>query len=71
MATYKIIRNYLRDYPKRVVKRGLTLEEAQAHCRHPESASDTCMSAAGKARTRRMGPWFDGYDVDRSRRRGR
>lgn len=61
MATYKIIRNYLRDYPKRVVKRGLTLE----------SASDTCMSAAGKARTRRMGPWFDGYDVDRSRRRGR
>lgn len=69
METYRIVRMYLRDHPKRVIKRGLTLHEAQAHCRDPESSSDTCTSSAGKARTRRMGPWFDGYDLDRKRRR--
>lgn len=50
MATYKIVRFYAPhvDKPNRVIRRGLTLEEAVAHCRDP--------------RTRKEGEWFDGYD---------
>ncbi len=58
---YKIIRFY-RDNGKRVVKRNLTLAEAQAHCRDKETSSSTCTSYAGRKRTRLHGPWFDGYD---------
>jgi hypothetical protein len=49
MTTYKIVRLY---YPhlerqSRTIKRGLTLEQAQAHCSNPK--------------TRKEGEWFDGY----------
>ena len=49
MATYKIVRFYAPDQKKEnhVVKRGLTLEEAQKHCKNPK--------------TRKEGEWFDGY----------
>ena len=52
MNTYKIIRFYHPniDKPNRVIKRGLTLQEAQQWCRDPE--------------TRKDGEWFDGYDED-------
>lgn len=65
MTTYKIIRFYQRyDQPKRVIKRGLTLEEAQAHCRDPETSSSTCTSSEGRRRTEERGPWFDGYNEE-------
>ncbi len=60
MNNYKIVRMYFQG-GSRVIKRGLTLEEAQKHCSDPETSSSTCTTAVGKARTRRMGPWFDGY----------
>ena len=60
--TYKIIRMYFEDYPNRQIKRGLTLEQAQAHCSDPETSSRTATKSAGKARTRTRGPWFDGYE---------
>lgn len=63
MTTYKIIRMYF-EGGKRIVKRGLTLEQAKAHCSDPETSSSTCTTATGKARTRRMGPWFDGFDKE-------
>jgi len=44
-VTYKIVR-FRQDGGQRVVGRGLTLEEAQAHCNDP--------------RTKGKG-WFDGY----------
>jgi hypothetical protein len=59
--TYKIIRFFRDTYRKRTIATGLTLEEAQAHCRDPETSSRTCTKSAGKQRTRRCGPWFDGY----------
>ncbi len=61
---YKVIRFYRDSYKKRVIARGLTLEEAQAHCKDPETSSSTCTKAAGRRRTRLHGPWFDGYDRD-------
>ena len=61
---YKIVRMYQRG-GRRVIERGLTLKEAQAHCNDPETSSSTCASSAGRARTRRLGPWFDGYEEAR------
>ena len=52
MKTYSIIRFYAPHLNKsgRVIKRGLTLEEAQEHCKDPS--------------TRKAGEWFDGYDAE-------
>ena len=64
MQTYTITRLF-RDSPNRtIVKRGLTLEQAQAHCSDPETSSSTCTSAEGKRRTKRSGPWFDSYSAE-------
>ena len=50
--TYKIVRFYAPHLTKsnRLIQRGLTLEEAQAHCKDPD--------------TRKAGEWFDGYDAE-------
>ena len=52
MKTYSIVRFYAPHLNKssRVIQRGLTLEEAQEHCKRPE--------------TRRDGEWFDGYNPE-------
>ena len=54
MTTYKIIR-FRFEGDDRVIKRGLTLEEAQEHCRVPETSGSTC------ADMRKRGQWVDGY----------
>ena len=46
----------------RVIKRGLTLEQARDHCRDKETSSSTCTTATARARTRKSGPWFDTYE---------
>jgi len=38
------------------MKRGLTLEEAQEHCRNPETSGSTCSDLS------KRGQWFDGYE---------
>ena len=63
-TTYKIMRFYEKG-EKRVVERGLSLEDAQAHYKDPETNSRTATSATAKARTRRMGPWFDGFTKEK------
>ena len=62
-GTYKIVRVFA-DGSKRTIETGFSLEEAQAHCKSPESSSKTCKTATGKARTRTRGPWSDGYEDD-------
>lgn len=62
-ARYKVIRNYMNGRP-RTLLRGLTLSEAQAWCQNPETSSRTCTGTKGRARTRRLGPWFDGYSEE-------
>jgi hypothetical protein len=63
MTTYKIVRHFFKG-GKRVVKRGLTLAQAQRHCSSPETSSRTATSSAARKRTRKYGAWFDGYDKE-------
>ena len=58
---YRIVRSY-QGGGRRVIARGLTLSEARAHCRNPETSASTAKSATARARTRRLGHWFDGYE---------
>ncbi len=61
--SYKIVRFYF-SKPNRVMRRGLTLEEAQDHCKSSETSSQTCTSPKNKALTKRNGLWFDGYEKE-------
>jgi hypothetical protein len=49
--SYKIIRFYRNDRKPKVMRKGLTLKEAQAHCNDPK--------------TRKEGVYFDGYDEEK------
>jgi hypothetical protein len=61
--SYKIVRMYFQG-GKRTVKRGLTLEQAQAHCQDPETSSRTCTKPRNVRLTKERGPWFDGYEEE-------
>jgi hypothetical protein len=63
---YRIVRFYhSAAIRRRVIDTGLTLEEAQAHCKDPQTSSKTATTKVGRDRTRRLGMWFDGYERDR------
>jgi hypothetical protein len=51
-------------YVTRIMKRHLTLDEAQKHCKDPETSSRTARSRAAKKLTERCGAWFDGYEEE-------
>ncbi len=69
---YKIVRHYfgrLDDYTGRTarsltLKKGLTLEEAQAHCGDRETSSSSCIGRVARCVTAKHGVWFDGYERD-------
>jgi hypothetical protein len=62
ITTYKVMRFYQSDDKEtEVLATGLTLEEAQAHCKDPETSSSSATSPEAAARTARYGPWFDGF----------
>ena len=62
--TYKIVRFHFNDekWKPLTMKTGLTLEEAQKHCKDPETSSSTCKSVKNLAYTEQRGAWFDGYE---------
>ena len=62
---YKIVRYYYQDNSNKVIKRGLSLEQAQAWCQDPETSSKTCQNTVKIKYTRRVGDWFDGYIEDK------
>lgn len=65
MTTYKIVRFYFdRDLPVETVHVGMTLEQAQAHCRDPETSSRTATSVSAQWLTERRGSWFEGYEAE-------
>lgn len=51
---YKIVRQY-RNGDKRTIKRGVTLAEAQKHCRDPKTSKKDEFGVI---------EWMDGYDDD-------
>ena len=52
--TYVIVRRYFNsDRRPKIIKRGVTLDEAQAHCRDPATSYKVGPPA---------GWWFDGYE---------
>ena len=55
--SYKIIRMYF-DKENQVTQTGLTLEEAQEHCRDVETSSNTASEGC------ELGTWFDGYEEE-------
>ena len=65
MSRYKIVRMFFDSNRRsRVIERGLTLEEAQAHCKDPETSSKSCTTSAKKRYTKKVGQWFDGYESE-------
>lgn len=62
---YAIVRHYQNaGIRRRTILTGLTLQEAQAHCNDPETSSSTAKGKVARERTRKCGPWFDGYMED-------
>lgn len=61
--TYRIIRHYAPGSKKDkcTIKTGLTLEQAQAHCKDPETSSSTATGEKARGHTKLYGDWFDGY----------
>lgn len=59
--TYKIVRMFFTSDKKYTLHTGLTLEQAQAYCKDPETSSTTATSQEGVRRTHVAGPWFDAY----------
>ena len=65
MTTYRIVRMY--QNPSIVsewIDTGLTLEEAQAHCKDPETSSKTATDPRLNTLTAVFGEWFDGYEEE-------
>lgn len=64
MPLYNIERHY-KDAPsgikRRILERNVTLEEAQAHCKDPETSSSTATKRSAVRRTKILGAWFDGF----------
>lgn len=62
--TYKIVRRFFMGHKPQIIATGLTLAQAQAHCRDRETSSSTCTEKAGFALAAARGPWFDGYEAE-------
>ena len=64
MDKYRIVRFRFRNGSE-VIKSGLALEQAQDHCKNPETSSETCKGAVGRRYTEKWGAWFDGYEKEK------
>jgi hypothetical protein len=54
---------------KRVIKKNIPLWQAKVHTHDPETSSSTAKGKVARARTRKVGPWFDGYTKSPHKRR--
>jgi hypothetical protein len=63
--TYCILRFYRNGLTKtKVIRRGLTREEADNYCASDDADSRTASSAEAKYHTELHGPWFDGLEPE-------
>jgi len=63
---FKIVRNFYEGYPDKTIKRGLTLEEARAWCKDPETNSRTAKNKEAHKILQKYGEWYDGFAEDKS-----
>ena len=63
-AKYKIVRFFKNSNDRQIVRRYVTLAEAQAHCNDKETSSETCTGKQARRLTREKGEWFDGYEKE-------
>jgi hypothetical protein len=61
MTKYMIVRFYMSGEPEKVIRKNVSLAEAQAHCNNPETTSTTATCARSAKITAAHGEWFDGY----------
>lgn len=61
---WRVVRFYQRG-GSRTIRRALTRRQAMAWCSDPETSSSTATGSAARARTAKLGPWFDGFRADR------
>ena len=61
---YKITRLYENWQTDENIETGLTLEEAKAYCKDPETSSRTCTTTEGIRRTEVFGNWFCSYEEE-------
>lgn len=61
---YQIIRFHKDTCERKIIAKGLTLEEAQEHCKDTETSSRTCEETENVAYTNEHGQWFDGYEEE-------
>ena len=62
--SYSIVRMHRDDRPDRIMRRGLTLEQAQAHCRREDTHCQEQITDPQTGETRKETIWFDGYQKD-------
>ena len=58
---YNIVRFY-QNHNRRIIARNVSYDAAREHCSNPETSSSTCTKPHNKARTRKLGAWFDGFE---------
>ena len=63
-GTYNVVRYFRDKGTRQTVAKGLTLAEARAHCSGLNSSSATAWTTSALRRTKRNGPWFDGYTAE-------
>lgn len=62
---YTIVRLFQRsDLSADVIRTGVTLKQAQAHCQDPQTSSSTATNPTATARTAKYGAWFDAYRAE-------
>ena len=62
--TYKIIRFYALNTPNKIIKTGLSKDEAMLHCNDLETSSSTCKTDEAINHTNDYGEWFDGFSEE-------
>ena len=66
IKTYKVVRKFAYA-PDELREFNLTLAEAKAICKDPETSSRTCSNETGIAvalKCGSVGPWFDGWEEE-------
>ena len=63
MESYMVIRKFYSG-DEQTIETGLTLEDAKAHCKDPETSSRTCTEPENVKLYDTKGPWFDVYEQE-------